>query len=344
MQRYLRVTGVTVALVLRAAAQEAGEAVVKAEFINDPMPTASCHASTIAEAGDGLVAAWFGGTCEGDKDVGIWVARQVEGVWSPAVEVANGVQNETLRYPCWNPVLHRLGDGALILFYKVGPDCTWWWGERKISRDQGKTWSAAARLPNGMIGPIKNKPLTLADGRTLCGASSEFGPWLVHVETAAKDFTQWSRTGPLHGRSINAIQPSFLVHPNNVLQMVGRTKEKRVFSIFSQDGGENWGEMSLLDMPNPNAGIDALTLRDGRHLLVCNPVERGRSPLSVALSADGVTWRLALNLESEEKCEFSYPAVIQSADGQVHITYTWKRLKVRHVVLDPAKLEVGNRQ
>ena len=45
-----------------------------------------------------------------------------------------------------------------------------------------------------------------------------------------------------------------------------------------------------------------------------------------------------LDLETEERCEFSYPAVIQGADGSVHITYTWKRLKVRHVTVDPAKL------
>jgi predicted neuraminidase len=302
------------------------------------MPTPSCHASTIVESGKGLVAAWFGGTREGDKDVGIWLSRQEKGAWLPAKEVANGVQADGTRHPCWNPVLFQPKKGQLTLFYKVGPDCTWWWGERRVSHDQGETWSQPARLPNGMIGPIKNKPLALPDGRVLCGSSTEFGPWLVHVETMGGDGATWSRTGHLHGRHINAIQPSFLTHPGNVLQMVGRTKEKQVFSIFSQDGGATWGEMALLEVPNPNSGTDALTLRDGRHLLVCNPVPKGRSPLAVLLSEDGLAWREALTLESEPG-EFSYPAVIQAADGKVHITYTWKRLKVRHVVLDPAKLK-----
>lgn len=313
--------------------------VIHSGFVCEPLPTPQCHASTIAETPGGMVAAWFGGTHERNPDVGIWLARQEEGRWLPAREVTNGVQPDGTRHPCWNPVLHTARDGALVLDYKVGPDCTWWWGERMVSRDGGRTWSAPTRLPNGMIGPIKNKPLALPDGRVLCGASTEFGPWLVHVEATDEAGAVWARTGHLHGRHINAIQPSFLTHSGNVLQMVGRTKERRVFSIFSKDGGATWGEMTLLEVPNPNAGTDAVTLRDGRHLLVCNPVEKGRSPLSVMLSADGIAWRQVLDLETEERCEFSYPAVIQAADGKVHVTYTWKRQNVRHVVLDAGQLK-----
>ncbi len=314
------------------------DAVVSSVFLGDPLPTPSCHASTITETSGGMVAAWFGGTHEQHPDVGIWLARQESGKWLPAREVANGVQPDGTRHPCWNPVLYTAKDGTLVLFYKVGADCTWWWGERMVSRDGGKTWSVPVKLPNGMIGPIKNKPLALPDGRVLCGASTEFGPWLVHVETTDDAGAVWSRTGNLHGRHINAIQPSFLTHPDNVLQMVGRTKEKRVFSIFSSDGGATWGEMTLLEVPNPCSGTDAVTLKDGRHLLVCNPVEKGRSPLSVMLSGDGVKWREALVLEDEPGKEFSYPAVIQAADGKVHVTYTWKRKNVRHVVIDTTKL------
>lgn len=315
-----------------------GDAVVSSGFICEPLPTPQCHASTIAETSEGMVAAWFGGTHERNPDVGIWLARQEEGRWLPAREIVNGAQPDGTRHPCWNPVLHTARDGALVLFYKVGPDCTWWWGERMVSRDGGRTWSAPVRLPNGMIGPIKNKPLALPDGRVLCGASTEFGPWLVHVETTDDAGAVWSRTGHLHGRHINAIQPSFLTHPGNVLQMVGRTKERRVFSIFSKDGGATWGEMTLLEVPNPNSGTDAVTLKDGRHLLVCNPVPEGRWPLKVMLSEDGINWRDALTLEGE-RGEFSYPVVIQAADGKVHVTYTWKRQNVRHVVLDAGQLK-----
>jgi len=303
------------------------------EFINDPMPTPQCHASTLVETPEGLVAAWFGGSREGHADVGIWLSRQEQTRWLPAVEVANGVRSPTLRYPCWNPVLARLKNGEMLLFYKVGPDCSWWWGEVMRSVDHGKQWSKPERLPNGFWGPIKNKPIELADGRLLCGSSDEVGTWRMHVEWTCDGARSWARTGPLSGRTIHAIQPSFLLHPGGVLQALGRTQEKRLFSIFSRDQGHTWGEMQLLDVPNPNSGIDAVTLRDGRHLLVYNPVEKGRSPLSVALSNDGLAWTKATDLETEERGEFSYPAVIQTADGRVHITYTWKRQKVCHVVL-----------
>jgi len=330
----------SVALVLRAAAVEPGGAVTATEFINDPMPTPSCHATTIAESCKGLVSAWFGGTREGGKDVGIWLSRQEAGKWLPAVEVANGMQPDGSRHPCWNPVLFQPKSGPLLLFFKVGPTCDRWWGMLMTSADGGATWTAPKRLPNGVIGPVKNKPVELADGRLLCGSSDELGGWSVHMECTADNGVTWTRTEPLNdSKSVGAIQPSLLLHRDGSIQAVGRTRQKKVFSVTSADQGKTWGEMTLLDLPNPNSGIDALTLKDGRFLMVCNPVPKGRSPLAVALSSDGKTWTNALTLEDEPAKEFSYPAVMQTADGKVHITYTWKRLKARHVVLDPAKLK-----
>jgi predicted neuraminidase len=127
------------------------------------------------------------------------------------------------------------------------------------------------------------------------------------------------------------------VHPGGRLQAIGRTRSQRIFETASADGGRTWSPVSLTTLPNPNSGIDAVTLRDGRHLVVYNHTERGRSPLNVSISRDGKTWEAALVLENEPG-EYSYPAVIQSADGRVHITYTWKRERIKHVVVDPAKL------
>ncbi len=340
MKKTIVLGGGVLALAFCAAAVEAGGAVEAAAFVNDPMPTPSCHASTIVENGKGLAAAWFGGTREGDKDVGIWLSRRESGTWLPAKEVATGVQADGTRHPCWNPVLFRPKKGPLLLFFKVGPTCDRWWGMLMTSADNGATWSVPTRLPDGCIGPVKNKPVELADGRLLCPSSDELGGWSVHMEWTPDNGATWTRTPPLNAAAaIGAIQPSLLLHKDGALQAVGRTRQKRVFSLTSADQGKTWGEMALLELPNPNSGIDAVTLQDGRHLMVCNPVEKGRSPLVVSLSQDGKTWVTALTLEDALRAEFSYPAVIQASDGKVHITYTWKRLKVRHVVVDPAQLK-----
>ena len=331
--------GATVAAALRVAAAETGGAVSVSEFVNDPMPTPACHATTIVEGGKGLVAAWFGGTREGDKDVGIWLSRQEGGRWLPAKEVANGVQADGTRHPCWNPVLFQPKDGPLMLFYKVGPDPRTWWGMLRTSADGACTWSASRRLPDGILGPIKNKPVQLPNGDILAPTSSEHAGWRVHFERSGDGGTTWTSTQPVNdGKEIGAIQPSILFLGGDRLLAVGRTRQAKVFRVASEDLGRTWGAMTLTDLPNPNSGTDAVTLKDGRQLIVYNHTSKGRSPLNVAVSADGVAWKPVLVLEDTPKAEFSYPAVMQAADGKVHITYTWKRLKVRHVVLDPSKL------
>ncbi len=308
------------------------------EFIYETAPFPQCHASTIAEAADGtLVAAWFGGTREKHPDVGIWVARRVEGKWTAPVEVANGVQSAELRHPCWNPVLAPY-DGKLLLFFKVGPSPSTWWGEMLTSEDNGKTWAHRRKLPAGHAGPIKNKPLLLKGGVLLCGSSTEDEGWRVHFERMLDGGDTWSTNGPINdGREIGAIQPSLLVHEGGRLQALGRSRQGKLWTAWSKDPGETWSEMSLLDVPNPNAGTDAVTLADGRHLLVYNHTTRGRSPLNVAVSRDGTNWHPALVLE-DEPGEYSYPAMIKTADSRLHTTYTCKRERVKHVVLDPARL------
>jgi len=309
------------------------------EFIYETAPFPECHASTISEAKGGLVAAWFGGTAEGHRDVGIWVSRHGTN-WSTPIEAANGVESPTNRYPCWNPVLFQTRTGPLLLFYKVGPTPSSWWGMLTKSEDGGLTWSKPERLPSGILGPIKNKPVQLANGDILSPSSTERNGWRIHFERTSNLGQSWQATEPVNdGHEIGAIQPCILIHPGGKLQSIGRTKQSKIFEIWSEDQGKTWGPMTLTTLPNPNSGIDAVTLQDGRHLLVYNPVSRGRSPLSVAISPDGKTWRDVVTLEDEPRREFSYPAVIQSADGLAHITYTWKRKRIKHAVIDLKKLE-----
>jgi predicted neuraminidase len=311
---------------------------VKSEFIYETAPFPQCHATTIAETPAGLVAAWFGGTREKHPDVGVWLSRHVNAEWTAPTEVANGVQDPSLRHPCWNPVLFQVPGGPLQLYYKVGPSPSEWWGMARTSHDAGLTWSDAKRLPDGILGPIKNKPIMLGDGRLVSGSSTEHDGWRVHLEFTNNLGFSWNRSQPLNdGKTIQAIQPTLLKHPERRLQMLCRGRGTgRIVEAWSNDNGRKWSELKPIDLPNPNSGIDAVTLADGRHLLVYNHTPRGRSPLNVAVSPDGVKWFAAAVLENTPG-EYSYPAVIQTADGLVHTTYTWQRTKVRHVVLDPAR-------
>jgi predicted neuraminidase len=320
------------------------------EFIYEIVdaPTPECHASTIADVNGILVAAWFGGTKEKNNDVGIWVSHKENDSWSKPVEVVNGVQEDGTRYPCWNPVLFQPKEGPLMLFYKIGPDPEEWWGMLVTSEDCGKTWSAPKQLPNGILGPIKNKPVQLANGELLCPASTEHDGWEIQIESTNDLGENWNTTGSLNdGKKIGAIQPTILTYPEGRLQILCRTENGFISECWSEDNGKTWGEMTATPLLNPNSGIDGITLKDGRQLLVYNPTGGdwgARVPLSIAISIDGNKWERILDLEpvtnpdTVDDEEYSYPGVIQTPDGKVHIVYTYNRKTVKHMVLDQKKL------
>jgi len=318
----------------------------------DQKPTPECHASTIVETPTGILAAWFGGKHEKNKDVGIWISHLVDGKWEKAVEVVNGVQDSFTRYPCWNPVLFQAKEGPLMLFYKVGPSPREWWGELMTSEDGGRTWSPSRRLGSSrlgyLMGPVKNKPIQLEDGSILCPSSTEIIDkgqllWRVHFEITRDLGESWELIGPINdGVEFDAIQPSILTYEDGRMQVLCRTMQDVISESWSEDGGLSWSQMAATSLPNPSAGTDALTLDDGRQLLVYNHSGRGKKApgrriLNVALSSDGINWNPVLTLENQ-KGEYSYPAVIQTSDGLVHITYTYLRESVKHVVIDPRNL------
>ena len=207
------------------------------------------------------------------------------------------------------------------------------------SQDQGRSWTPPRSLPAGILGPIKNQPVQLPNGDIVSPSSTEHDGWQVHFERSSDLGKTWTSTPPLNdGKEIQAIQPAILIHKDGRLQALGRTRSGKIFVTWSEDGGKTWSKIGTTDLPNPNSGIDAVTLRDGRHLLVYNHTSAGRSPLNVAVSSDGSNWQAALTLEDSAPGEYSYPFVIQTSDGLVHVTYTWNRKRIKHVVIDPAKL------
>ena len=318
--------------------------VVMSENIFENAIFPQCHASTISETKNGFIAAWFGGTHEKHDDVCIYASVNINGHWSTPQNVADGIENDSTRYPCWNPVLYNSPNGHLMLFYKVGPTVEEWWGVVKESSDNGETWTEGKRLPQAFLGPIKNKPVLINDSILICPSSTESNinnDWKVHFEITEDFGKTWRFVGPINKENkYDIIQPSILLHKDGKLQMLARSKNDFVMSSWSTDNGNNWSEPLPTMLPNPNSGTDAVTLKNGLQLIVFNNSKKlegkgggPRTNLSIAASEDGVEWKIVYTLEDESVGEFSYPAIIQGSDGDIHITYTYNRETIKYVRL-----------
>lgn len=307
------------------------------QFIFETAPFPSAHASNIVELKNGdLIAAWFGGSDEGEPDVAIWSARFHAGHWS-APEVLAREPN----IACYNPVLFYSKDGRLWFYYKFGPSPREWTAGRKWSDDNGRTWSAVEHLPAGLYGPIRTKPLVLADGTIVSGTSVEsYHSWACWIERSTDNGRTWSRIGPITvpGRD-GIIQPSIIQLEGKHLRLYARSKQTigRICIADSLDGGLTWTNARPINVPNPNSGIDVVKLRDGRIVLVYNNNTIARTPLNLAVSRDGEHFREFDTLENEPG-EFSYPSLIQSQNGDLLVTYTWKRERIAFAKIPLADL------
>ncbi|MEI8085590.1 MAG: family 78 glycoside hydrolase catalytic domain [Paludibacter sp.] len=338
--------------------------IVTNEFLYEKADFPQCHSATIAEATNGdLVTAFFGGTREGHPDVCIYVCRKEKGSnkWTKPALAADGILSPTLRKACYNPVLYQQPNGAFYLFYKIGNKVSDWTGYLRTSDDGGKTWGKAQQLPEGYLGPIKNKIVDV-DGKSIAPSSTEGDGWKVHFEIAEEGGRKIHKVGPiaaseviptqLQGNAstdieggdnnvknvVQAIQPSILVHKDGRLQILCRTRNGKIATAWSSDKGETWTPLTLTSLPNNNSGTDAVTLQDGRFALIYNAVEtpkgekKGpRTPLNIAVSKDGINWEMKMVLEDSPISQYSYPSIIQGKDGRIHVVYTWRRQRVKYM-------------
>jgi predicted neuraminidase len=344
--------GLAIVMILGGTVCASVHAAPAAEFIFTSAPFASCHASTVVELRNGdLMAAWFGGTAEGSPDVAIWGSRRSGGTWSAPVELA--------REPAiaaYNPVLFYTKDARLWLYYKFGPHPDNWTAAREWSANDGKTWSPVEHLPAGLYGPIRAKPLIMADGTVVSGTSVEsYRSWACWIERSTDNGRTWKKSGPITvalssqnpakgpapaavpgasewSLTDGIIQPSVVSRGGKQLRLYARSTSRtgKICIADSDDGGVTWSQARPIGVPNPNSGIDAVALRDGRVVLVYNHSDQHRTPLNLAVSKDGEHFKMFQVLE-DQPGEYSYPAMIQGKDGDLHITYTWNRKRIRYV-------------
>jgi predicted neuraminidase/lysophospholipase L1-like esterase len=304
----------------------------------------SVHAADLLELEDGtLLVTFFGGEREGASNVEAWVSRKPPGgTWSAPDNATD--DDETL----YNPVLFQPRGGDVMLFYKSpGIDD----GNVATSSDGGLTWGNHQQLPDGLVGPIVNKPVQLDDGTIISGSSTQGGGKRIHVERSTDNGQTWTKI-PIDAFEHGVIQPTILVHSQTELQLLMRTNDSsdnaKMPTCWSYDAGLTWSSIEEGPLPNNNSAIDAVTLDDGRHLLVYNHSTRnregtgrkGRGILTVAVSSDGLNWEAALVLDYRDNGDeqYSYPAVIQTKDGLVHVAYSWHRKRIKHVWFDPDTL------
>lgn len=321
------------------------------EFVYETAPFPQSHSATIAETPAGLVTAFFGGTKERNPDVCIYVSRHVAGKWTVPQNVADGIMPDK-RYPTWNPVLYQIPNGELMLFYKIGASPGTWHGWLRTSKDNGNTWSEARALPEGYLGPVKNKPVLLSNGNLFCPTSTEGNKvgssWQIHFEVTPDFGKTWRKVGPLASdEDVNAIQPSILDHGNGKLQILARSRNRAVLQSWSYDNGETWERLTKTNLPNNNSGTDAVAMKNGRFALIYNHVlppgdlaKGPRTPLNLSISKNGKDWYAAAILEDSPISQYSYPSIIQTEDGLLHAVYTWRRERIKHAVIDPKKLKL----
>jgi predicted neuraminidase len=314
-----------------------GQNIITSELILDHPPFQQCHASTLVELNDGtILVAFFGGNYEGSPDVKIWGTTRGNRGWSEPVILADGKMSDSLAYPCWNPVLYQASDEKLYLFYKVGKNPREWVGMMKTSGNSGRTWSMPVKLPAGIMGPVKNKPVETNDHKLLCPSSTETETrWAVQMEILDLTTQLWTRVPVDPGSPFEVIQPTLLRHSPGHYQILCRSKNSVVVSSLSDDSGLTWSPLDSIPLPNPNSGIDGITLADGSHLLVYNPLPtgkewwNGRNRLNLARSADGIHWKDILTLEDHPDGEYSYPAIILGKKNTIFISYTFNRTNIK---------------
>ncbi|HEB89592.1 MAG TPA: neuraminidase (sialidase) [Deltaproteobacteria bacterium] len=322
-------------------------------LFGDLRPFAQCHAPTLVARPDGgLLVAWFGGAYEGHSDVGIWMAE------CPAPHPEPSRKSDPVRKPGenwtpprllaragneahWNPVLFAVSEDAreLVLHFKIGRRIRDWttWVQRSV--DGGATWSVAEPLvkgDRGGRGAVRTKPIRIASGAWLAGASIERRRrWDAFIDRSANGLDAWEATPPIGidrrrfaGKGL--IQPTLWESSPGSVHALFRSTDGRIYRSDSQDDGHDWSQAHPTGLPNNNSGIDVVRMEDGRLALACNPVSGNwapRTPLSVLFSMDnGETWPERIDLETGPG-EFSYPAILETRAGLV-VAYSWNRRRI----------------
>ena len=334
------------------AAGQPGDPLYESGIIYDEQPGVMAHVASIAPLGeDNMAAAWYAGSREGARDVAIFFARFDGRRWQPPrvlVDPASCSRDTGMRVKkVGNPVIFRDLQSRLWLVYASVFEGGWSGTSLnyKVSSDAGETWTPSRKL---FLSPllnltynVKNKPVLLEDGSFLLPVYHEMltkRSALLHVEPDAEGATYRVRRITFGAR---AIQPAMFPLDGRRLMALFRNMDGgQVLAAESDDAGGTWSDLYPLELPNPNAGFDAIRLGSGTILAAINNSPDDRSDLSLAVSDDdGASWRITRVLEQQPEMEYSYPSLAMDDSGLIHLVYTYRRQSIKHAVFNEAWLE-----
>lgn len=320
-------------------------------------PAAHGSAVCVLPGGD-LLAVWYGGTREGAADVAVFASRLPAGTrdWLPPARVVDRAmaaeELERVVKKVGNAVVFPDHQGVVWMVY-VSVTMGGWSGSAlnvKTSPDGGRTWSRSRRLTvNPFLNVsslVRNKPILTTDGRIGLPVYHELAvkyPQMLWL-TAGPDASVTEYRIRNLSTETDLIQPTLVPLDGDRVLMLLRDQSARrqVRAAYSDDNGWTWSGAVDCGLPNPDAAIDALRLRDGRILLVYNDAVSGREILRLAVSADeGRSWSPGPVIEAAVGKEYSYPCLAEGRDGRIHLTYTWERARIRHVEFNLAWLVKG---
>jgi predicted neuraminidase len=298
------------------------------------------HCSTITEAPNGdLLVSWYSGSYESSDDQVLFLSRRKKNsrfwstpellVRSPGKPPGNAILFTDQLKRIWlvwgrmdgaQPMSRGKGWDACKLFYRT-------------SSDSGVTWTKDQPFYHDTVGWLpRNLPLFLADGTLVVPISDELnghGTDLSFFLATKDNGATWTRSGIMRGGE----QPTIIERNDGSLVAYLRVRPS-ILAFESKDGGKTWSEPHTTQWKNPDAGISMRRLKNGHVLLVFNNQDNARTPLHIARSLDQAeTWGKPFELESNPG-EYSYPSVMQTSDGKIHIIYTFRRYSIKHVEMN----------
>jgi len=192
-----------------------------------------------------------------------------------------------------------------------------------------KTKLAATRKLDQRLGWMTRlHPIMLPGNRMMLGLYSDVFNCSLAGFTSDWGAT-WQFSEPIIDIDLGNIQPSFVQKKDGaiVAYMRDNGMPHKIRMSTSADGGMTWNGVQTTEIPNPGSSVECIPLASGAWALVCNDNLGGRHILTAYLSEDeGATWKYSRRLEDYEveKASASYPSVIQTADGIIHCTYSFR--------------------